>query len=107
MTDCRAEFPKAWFARATLCAERHDARLNYDGGAEGPYHTGAEMKIAADYAFALFRRVSDATTRTSSSGSTGLGKSQLKPASSARRRSCRRECAVTAIATGAAPCSTS
>ena len=26
MTDCRAEFPASWFARAKLCAERH-ARL--------------------------------------------------------------------------------
>ena len=31
MTDCREEFPKAWFARATLCAERHDPRLNCFG----------------------------------------------------------------------------
>src|SRR5688572_13590476 len=28
MTDCRAEFPKAWFAGAKLCADRHDPRLN-------------------------------------------------------------------------------
>jgi hypothetical protein len=31
MTDCRAEFPASWFARARLCAERHDPRLNYFG----------------------------------------------------------------------------
>jgi hypothetical protein len=29
MTDCRKEFPDGWFTRAKLCAERHDARLNY------------------------------------------------------------------------------
>jgi hypothetical protein len=29
MTDCRAEFPKSWFARARLCPERHDPRLNF------------------------------------------------------------------------------
>src|SRR5688572_30864144 len=28
MTDCQEEFPRSWFARARLCAERHDARLN-------------------------------------------------------------------------------
>jgi hypothetical protein len=31
MTDCRDEFPATWFARARLCAERHDPRLNYFG----------------------------------------------------------------------------
>ena len=31
MTDCREEFPSSWFARAKLCSERHDARLNYFG----------------------------------------------------------------------------
>jgi hypothetical protein len=31
MTDCRREFPASWFAGAKLCAERHDARLNYFG----------------------------------------------------------------------------
>jgi hypothetical protein len=31
MTDCRSEFPASWFIRAKLCAERHDARLNYFG----------------------------------------------------------------------------
>ncbi len=31
MTDCRSEFPASWFTRAKLCAERHDARLNYFG----------------------------------------------------------------------------
>jgi hypothetical protein len=29
MTDCAAEFPKAWFAKARLCHERHDPELNY------------------------------------------------------------------------------
>jgi hypothetical protein len=31
MTDCRREFPVSWFARAKLCADRHDPRLNYFG----------------------------------------------------------------------------
>jgi hypothetical protein len=31
MTDCRREFPADWFARARLCPERHDPRLNYFG----------------------------------------------------------------------------
>ena len=31
MTDCRDEFPAAWFQRALLCAERHDASLNCFG----------------------------------------------------------------------------
>jgi hypothetical protein len=31
MTDCRSEFPADWFTRAKLCADRHDARLNYFG----------------------------------------------------------------------------
>ncbi len=31
MTDCRAEFPASWFARARLCAERHDPALNCFG----------------------------------------------------------------------------
>src|SRR3712207_6778012 len=31
MTDCRAEFPADWFTHAKLCADRHDARLNYFG----------------------------------------------------------------------------
>lgn len=31
MTDCRAEFPASWFARAKLCPERHDPDLNYFG----------------------------------------------------------------------------
>jgi hypothetical protein len=29
MTDCREEFPAAWFAHAKLCSERHDPSLNY------------------------------------------------------------------------------
>ena len=31
MTDCRDEFPASWFARARLCSDRHDPRLNYFG----------------------------------------------------------------------------
>ena len=31
MTDCRREFPASWFAGVKLCAEHHDARLNYFG----------------------------------------------------------------------------
>jgi hypothetical protein len=31
MTDCRGEFPADWFARAQLCHDRHDRRLNYFG----------------------------------------------------------------------------
>jgi hypothetical protein len=31
MTDCRAEFPAEWFARAKLNHERHDPRLNFFG----------------------------------------------------------------------------
>jgi len=31
LTDCRREFPKAWFAKAKLCATRHDPALNYFG----------------------------------------------------------------------------
>ncbi|MGA2231230.1 MAG: hypothetical protein ABSH22_10060 [Tepidisphaeraceae bacterium] len=31
MTDCGPEFPEDWFARARLCAERHDANLNCFG----------------------------------------------------------------------------
>ena len=31
MTDCRDEFPRSWFARAKLCAERHDPTLNLFG----------------------------------------------------------------------------
>jgi hypothetical protein len=29
MTDCKAEFPAAWFTRAKLSHDRHDATLNY------------------------------------------------------------------------------
>jgi hypothetical protein len=29
MTDCRKEFPAAWFKSAKLCPEKHDAKLNY------------------------------------------------------------------------------
>ncbi|HYL26883.1 MAG TPA: hypothetical protein VEW74_03550 [Candidatus Nitrosotalea sp.] len=31
MTDCRAEFPASWFARAKLSPQCHDPRLNYFG----------------------------------------------------------------------------
>jgi hypothetical protein len=31
MTDCRDEFPSSWFRGAKLCAERHDAKLNFFG----------------------------------------------------------------------------
>jgi hypothetical protein len=31
MTDCVREFPPAWFRKAKLCAERHDAKLNCFG----------------------------------------------------------------------------
>jgi len=31
MTDCRDEFPKAWFAHARLCHERRDPELNFFG----------------------------------------------------------------------------
>src|SRR5687767_9838025 len=31
MTDCRNEFPASWFARAKLCHEFHDPKLNFFG----------------------------------------------------------------------------
>lgn len=31
LTDCANEFPRAWFARAKLCQDRHDASLNFFG----------------------------------------------------------------------------
>ena len=31
MTDCRGEFPAAWFKKARLCHERHDPALNCFG----------------------------------------------------------------------------
>ena len=31
MTDCRKEFPKAWYENAKLCPERHDPKLNCFG----------------------------------------------------------------------------
>ncbi len=31
MTDCVDEFPADWFENARLCAERHNARLNFFG----------------------------------------------------------------------------
>ena len=31
MTDCRAEYPAAWFEHARLCPERHDPSLNCFG----------------------------------------------------------------------------
>jgi hypothetical protein len=29
MTDCKKEFPKDWFVKAKLCAEKHDASINF------------------------------------------------------------------------------
>lgn len=29
MTDCRQEFPDAWFEKARLCPQRHEAKLNF------------------------------------------------------------------------------
>lgn len=31
MTDCREEFPAAWYRKAKLCTEKHDPKLNYFG----------------------------------------------------------------------------
>ena len=31
MTDCRDEFPRAWFEGAKLCFDRHDPALNFFG----------------------------------------------------------------------------
>jgi hypothetical protein len=31
MTDCKAEFPKSWFAKAKLSPHQKDAKLNYYG----------------------------------------------------------------------------
>lgn len=31
MTDCRKEFPASWFAKAKLCSEKHDPKLNCFG----------------------------------------------------------------------------
>ena len=31
MTDCRDEFPAAWFKKAKLCPDRHDPKLNLFG----------------------------------------------------------------------------
>jgi len=31
MTDCGAEFPASWFAKAKLCPDRHDPQLNFFG----------------------------------------------------------------------------
>ncbi len=31
MTDCKKEFPASWFAKAKLCHEKHDAKLNFFG----------------------------------------------------------------------------
>lgn len=31
MTDCVDEFPDSWFAKAKLCHDEHDARLNFFG----------------------------------------------------------------------------
>ena len=44
MTDCRGEFPKSWFTGAKLCADRHDARLNY-------------FRVHASQSLAVWRRM--------------------------------------------------
>ena len=31
LTDCQAEFPRAWFKQAKLCSEKHDPELNFFG----------------------------------------------------------------------------
>ena len=31
LTDCRKEFPASWYAKAKLCHEFHDPKLNYFG----------------------------------------------------------------------------
>jgi hypothetical protein len=31
LADCRKEFPKSWYAKAKLCHEFHDSKLNYFG----------------------------------------------------------------------------
>jgi hypothetical protein len=31
MTDCKKEFPADWFAKAKLCPEKHDPKLNFFG----------------------------------------------------------------------------
>lgn len=31
MTDCKKEFPNSWFAKAKLCSEKHDQKLNFFG----------------------------------------------------------------------------
>jgi hypothetical protein len=43
MTDCRREFPGAWFEKARLCTERHDPALNY-------------FKVNASQSLAVWRR---------------------------------------------------
>ena len=43
LTDCRREFPGAWFEKARLCAERHDPALNY-------------FKVNASQSLAVWRR---------------------------------------------------
>lgn len=43
MTDCKKEFPKSWFAKAKLCPQKHDAKLNF-------------FKINASQPLAVWRR---------------------------------------------------
>jgi hypothetical protein len=43
MTDCRGEFPGAWFEKARLCSERHEPALNY-------------FKVNASQSLAVWRR---------------------------------------------------
>ena len=39
MTDCRAEFPRSWFAKAKLSPERRDCSLNF-------FHVDASQPLA-------------------------------------------------------------
>ncbi len=43
MTDCADEFPSRWFAKAKLCHERHDAKLNF-------------FKVNASQSLAIWRK---------------------------------------------------
>ena len=59
MTDCRTEFPSAWFAGAKLCAERHDPRLNCFG-------------VNASQSLAAWRRNGWIHRRIRAAGSSGI-----------------------------------
>ncbi len=43
LTDCRKEFPASWFAKAKLCHERHDPKLNF-------------FKVNASQSLAIWRK---------------------------------------------------